>query len=206
MNAIATAAVLAFSLLIGAHGKSPAEKLQIAHNSSKHTAQLTIIGGAYCSATAIGPHALLTASHCEQPTDDLAIEGSDKVATIVGKIRDGQDHTIYLLSGVTFDSYVNVDTNHKLSQGEHVYMFGNPGEISDAYREGYYAAHHGADNLFCLPAWHGDSGAAVFDENGDIVQVITGMEPASDDPEALQFTFTYDLKFKQSDLDKAQLF
>ena len=214
MNVV-TSAVLALSLLIGSHGKSPAEKIQTAHNSSKHTAQISITGGAYCSATAIGPHALLTASHCEQPTDELAIQGVDKTATIVSKIRDGQDHTIYLLSGVTFDSYATVDTNHKFYQGEPVYMFGNPGELSDVYRTGYYAASHDPstvldqaplENLFELPVWHGDSGAAVFDANGDIVEVVSGMESSVPEGTGPLFTFTYGLKFKQSDLNKAQLF
>lgn len=210
-------ASVVLALLLG----SPAAKtvnLQNIHNATHHTAQTTVSGTALCSATAVGPHALLTASHCEEPTDKLSIQGEkdDADITIVDRIRDGQDHTIYLLSGVTFKDFVVVDTQHKLQQGEDVFFFGNPGAFYDLFRKGYYSGIVQNDNpfsnapahlMFDLNDWHGDSGSGIFDSNGDIVAVLSGMSTqTSEDGSRIQFSFAYDLAFKQVDLNKARLF
>ena len=45
--------------------------MQDAHRTTHVISTRTILGGNRCSGTAIGPHALLTASHCEQPNIGL---------------------------------------------------------------------------------------------------------------------------------------
>lgn len=205
-------AKLVLSLFVAASTLSPVQR---AHTSTKHITQRTVIKGAQCSATAIGPHALLTATHCEEPTDDLMIQGVDTDVTITKRIRDGQDHTIYLVSGVTFDNFVSVDTQHELQMGESVYIFGNPGEISDSYRHGYFStlsvntdpfSSEPDTLLFDMSVWYGDSGAGIFDSNGDLIGIVTGTLTQGDGKHLFQFTFAYALKFQQSDLNKARLY
>src|SRR5713226_3523673 len=71
-----------------------------------HIVQETLANRDSCSATAIGPHALLTATHCELGSDELQIDGLS--AHISKKLRDGNDHTIYIFSDTTFPTYLPV--------------------------------------------------------------------------------------------------
>lgn len=139
---------------------------------------------AKCSATAIGPHALLTASHCEQPTDELAFVAQPP-AHIEGLVRDGSDHTIYFVD-TTFPSYAAfADSLPEL--GDDVFIIGNPGIQDDIYRRGYVSGFtHSNTNVrvltgkpeqtmvyYDLNGFQGDSGSALFNESGDITGVLS---------------------------------
>lgn len=168
-----------------------------AHATTYHIGQETAVEGDSCSATAVGPHALLTATHCELGSDDLAIEGQEKTAHIDGRIRDGNDHTIFLLSGVTFKVYAQIDLKNSISQGDDVFLFGNPGNWSDVYRRGYMAGIHQdllgseSETLFDVAGWHGDSGAAIFDSRGEIAAVLTGLLSSSNAEGSLKLPFSF---------------
>ncbi len=66
----------------------------------------TIMGTSDCSATAVGPNALLTASHCELPTNLVKL--STGLVHVVKTERDGFDHSILLLNGYTFQHYTTI--------------------------------------------------------------------------------------------------
>jgi len=133
-----------------------------------------------CSATAIGPHALLTASHCEAPTDAIDIDGVTGY-TISKIYRDGNDHSIYLVPGVTFPQVAKV-APRALYPGEFIFVWGNPVNTSDAQfvavlRTGKYTASYlfkgRIVDVFDFRAIAGDSGSAVFTQNGDVVGVLS---------------------------------
>lgn len=210
--------VAVFLILASMYGQAQSRAtIQQAHKTTYHIAEQTVMGGDICSATAVGPHALLTASHCEAATDDIYLQGKDKPAHIEGHIRDGHDHTIYLLSGITFSVYSTVDLNGNLQQGDDVFMFGNPGMWSDVFRRGYMAGKTQHTSLFGsspteimfdMAGWHGDSGAAIFSTGGAIVGVVTGAEiqsePSSGD--SITMTVSFEIAFKPGDLAYAQNF
>lgn len=134
-----------------------------------------------CSATAIGPHALLTAAHCEYP--EMKISVGSQEAIVVCMIHDGNDHVILLLEGITFHNYATF-AEGILAQGEHVFLWGNPLGIEDMYREGYVAGFKKAvfadgtesvDTMLTANIINGDSGAAVFNMRGEIVGVFSYM-------------------------------
>ena len=194
-----------------------------AHKAAHQIRQdMFLIGGAGCSATAIGPQALLTATHCELPTDVLEIRGVNAPVTIVDRIRDGQDHTIYLLRNVHFADYVDVSLSDPLEQGEDVFVWGNPGSWSDQFRKGYITGIVASDDdgpfgistgptavLFDLVGYHGDSGAAVLNADGKIICVIStiNMQARKDDPvDSIRLMGGYTFLFSAKDLERARAF
>jgi V8-like Glu-specific endopeptidase len=207
-----TTALLAILSISSAFAATPS-KVQ---PTTYHIRQSVLSGAAFCSATAIGPHALITATHCEQPTDSIDIQGfPDSEVTVVSRIRDEQDHTILLLKGIEFKDFANINETYSLQQGDEVFMFGNPGNWANIFRKGYYAGRTNEGSpfnkepdelLFDINIGHGDSGAALFNSNGDIVALVTGIIPDSDRANALQLSFAFPLGFTPSDLTKAKTF
>lgn len=155
----------------------------------------TINDAAGCTATAVGPHALLTAEHCDMkdaqgvvlffvdPMEKPDFLTSQTPYKIKAKIFDGSDHMILLLSGPAFKDVAPVQVSVPY-QGEKVAWFGNPGGVRDMFREGYVMGVQSAPAPFQTkeqPLWTvaasaipGDSGSFVFDEKtGDLVGIVT---------------------------------
>lgn len=197
--------VLYFSISVEAY--PPPATVARARLTTHYIEQTTLTDFAGCSATAIGPHALLTATHCELPTDQIFVDGDE--AKVLWTVRDGKDHSILFLDGVRFERTARV--TKPSSFGDTVFMFGNPGALHDIFRTGNYAGSK-APGFFDPPAvmllydikvFHGDSGAALFDaESGDIAAVVTG------DVGNKEFTleFSYPLSFTPAQLDEARRF
>jgi len=103
---------------------------------------------------------------------------------------DHQDHMLLVLPGVSFKNFVDYGSAAPLKQGDHYYLWGNPGLIRDQYREGYvtgsivdpiYEMEIDAVSSFLMlngPVIGGDSGSAIFSaEDGHLAGVLTyGME------------------------------
>ena len=221
MRRILLTLALSLLLFVPAFGASPA--INKAHNASYHIAQETATGsGADCSATAIGPQALLTASHCEMPTDEIAVvgEGNDieGMAVIVGKLRDGLDHTILLVKNIEFPVFVDV-LQKKPDQGDDVFTFGNPGDWTDVFQRGYVssiqydqsmAAALGGGKppivLIDFQAYPGTSGSGVFNNDGVLVFVVSELAIQSEHEAAIAFTGAYPMNFTADQLNKARTF
>ena len=178
-------------------------------------------GGSQCSATAIGPHALLTASHCEEPVESLSVDG--KTAKILSLSRDGFDHTIYWLD-ITFTDYAKFSAEES-QVGDDIFIFGNPGSNSDLFRKGYVSNIPGikapAKDLFTaifggssrpspivydLNGWMGDSGAAIFNSTGEIVGVVSVAMIDNSDKEgwpAFKVQCGFPIKFSEDVLKRA---
>jgi len=214
MSKYLLAALLCLSSITAFGTARPEVKAAFKANVQIH--QQTITENAYCSATAIGPQALLTATHCELPTDDLEVSTLDQPVKIVGRIRDGYDHTIYLIDGGTFKDTAKVVQNG-LELTDTVFIWGNPGEMNDMYRVGVFSGIHQdqgffgptgpQEAMFQLPIFPGDSGAGIFAENGTVVEVVsfTAQQQTKDGRE-ISFAGAYALSFKDEDLDRAAKF
>ncbi len=191
-----------------------------AHQASYHIAQEVITGGSMCSATAIGPQALLTASHCELPTDDIEVAGQtvEGDAIIVGRIRDGLDHTILLVKNIAFPVWVDV-LERKPDLSEEVFTFGNPGYWADVFQKGYVASiqfdhsieaklgqGHPPEVLLDFQAYPGTSGSGVFNEDGVLCFVVSFYREQSDKDTAIAFASAYPLAFDKAELAKAKSF
>ena len=139
-----------------------------------------------CSGTAVGPHTILTASHCA--TEFPLTETNDAPVKALKYTHDGLDHVLIRVDR-EFPQYATVSLQVP-PQGTHVRMWGNPGGLRDQYREGYIAGTCPAAECYPLPGiypdmvtveingWKGDSGAALWDGNivvGVVSVVITSM-------------------------------
>jgi trypsin len=159
--------------------------------------------GALCTAYAVGPHTLMTAEHCDVKSDSVFVDPislheirENKISPIkiVDREFDGQDHMLLDLDGINFAHTVEVRgysaNGPRLPiQGEHIHWWGNPGGMRDQYREGIVTGvipwnanddspegqHIEGPSLFLVQAAviGGDSGSAVFGDDGRVVGIVT---------------------------------
>jgi hypothetical protein len=215
---ISTALLLVSAVPLPAHN----DVLTRAHKTTHQIELVTVGEDVSCSATAIGPHALLTASHCELPTDEMEIDGED--AKILALSRDKFDHTIYL-TDVSFKDYATFSKD-PLEVGDNVFIIGNPGELTDIYRQGYLAGVRHSNPfmlalgveepdvfLFDLNGWEGDSGSGIFNEKGELVGVVSvmaiqhlGSEDSKKSSVFMKFMGSWGLKFTEKQIEDAKSF
>ena len=155
-----------------------------------------IVGGGTCSSTAVGPHTLLLAEHCNDPyTAEVYVdapEGTIRANTArtysALKQFDHQDHMLLDLAQITFPTYVPLSIVAPPVQGEHFYFWGSPQGIRDEYRESYITGtvpfNHDKDDpeidasgpvyMAVGLIQPGDSGSVLFDsKTGKIIGVVT---------------------------------
>ena len=172
--------------------------------------------GAGCSATAISEHVLLTAQHCDIDDGLLYLNQNSRPftngQTVTEKYYDNNDHMLLVVPSVSFKHFVTYDASkvREITQGEHLYLWGNPSLIMDQYREVYATGSMiangdlpvNADGKFALtsgPVVGGDSGSAIFSEvDGQVVGITTwGMFDG-------MFIGSYPLRFTQAQVDQAE--
>lgn len=151
--------------------------------TERRAAHRVSYGRGYCSATAIGPHALLTATHCD-PKGHVSTIHLDMVMGdyhIEKILTDGRDHDIYLIDGPALTNTVEYKVR-PTKVGEHTHLYGSgqgcyPPRRLDGVRVDYddpsdVDADHGVVK-FTEPVIPGDSGSAVFNDDGTIGAVTT---------------------------------
>lgn len=147
-----------------------------------------------CSGTIIGPRAILSATHCFTNTTKPAIWRQP--IRILERMDDGNDHTIVIVDR-TFDEWAVV--NAKFHPGEPVFMFGNPGGLSDQFRAGYVAGMADTrgklSDLFDLRIWKGDSGSGIFNARGELIAVVSFIDTLNDDDGQLTMAGSWPLAF-----------
>lgn len=169
-----------------------------------------------CTGTAIGPHALLTARHCdEEGYRTIHLDYSVREYHILAGLVDGRDHAIYILDGPAFKNYVNV-RERVTRMGENVVSYGTGGNDfpPHTYEGKVIACDNGGDqsdvdaldDTMCLSiaAIPGDSGSAVYGRDGAIVALLT--YASEDPPSSAGFSLAFDEQlFKQlQDLKETQ--
>src|ERR1019366_7971869 len=140
----------------------------------------------HCSATVVGPHAILTAQHCFLNSNLIRLDAETEPLHILAAFIDGSDHVIYLVDR-TFTAWASI-SERPLVPNEPVHLWGAPGKNTDVYRSGYFQkmtteksidpAEKFQFEMFILPIFPGDSGSAVFDEPGSVI-AVTSMPHAS---------------------------
>ena len=157
-----------------------------------------IVEAGLCTAYAVGPHTLMTAEHCNEPTatgvyiDPISREeiklGHVASYTILDREFDHQDHMLLDVSGVYFKDTIYLSPNVRLpKQGEKTYSWGNPHGYRDQYREGLVTGSMPSADigdtdvdakgpllyLVQTTVIGGDSGSSVFGEDGQLIGIVT---------------------------------
>lgn len=170
----------------------------------------TVLESHHCSATAIGPHALLTASHCEAATNKVTVDG--KELSLLALDRDGMDHTILFVGNAQpFDLFAKVDATER-KRGDTAIVVGNPGNAVLYYRAGQYSGSmkdpdDGTPELmFNFRAAPGDSGGGIFDGNGGLYAVLNALINEGDDDAPMWVPVAFPLQFTKAQLLRAATF
>jgi hypothetical protein len=215
--------VVVFVLLL-ALTLSVAAQVSSTLKAEQHKATLTIIitngesEHAGCSATAIAPHVILTAEHCDIENGTLYLNQNQKPFTmgleVKEKYYDNNDHMLLVVPGAEFKHFAkyNASEVRTAKQGEHIYFYGNPNLIKDQYREGYASGtmHFnigpedklnaaGPFTMFAVSVVGGDSGSAIFsDVDGQLIGITTwGLAEG-------KFLGSYPLQFTQDQINQAE--
>jgi hypothetical protein len=137
-----------------------------------------------CTGTAVGPHAILTASHCilSAKTSLLSIDYAPEIHELLDVSTDGRDHVILLLDGAPFTTYERVDASDSLLIGDTVTLYGiggsnyppvpKFGKVVDCEDPSDVDAD-AKEFCFTIPTIPGDSGAAIYNTKGQIVGIVT---------------------------------
>lgn len=167
-----TIALLLASLLMA--GCSGCASMPDYNDAKASVVRLEFPGGGVCSGTAVSKTTVLSAAHCfHVDSGDMSVNGKDVTFKVIA--NDGEDHVL-----VSVDKPFTVWARmaiRKPSQGDVVFVHGNPAAIKDMLRVGRVAGWDGTLMVLGLLGWYGDSGAAVFDENGQVVGVVSRMYP-----------------------------
>jgi hypothetical protein len=163
-----------------------------------------------CTATAIGPHVLMTAAHCDpdEKFSVLRVDLSTRDYVILNYASDGRDHILLAIDGPAFTNIAPYNVR-KARMGEHVYVWGDgEGQFPSRVLSGRVVNQFdpsdvdAAASLFYISnaTVHGDSGSVIYGDDGYMLGLVTYGE----DGEARASGFGLD--FTPNDIKYAQTF
>ena len=176
-------------------------------------------GRALCTASALGKYALITANHCDVGETALRVDHELADRPILGRIKDGEDHVIFLVGGSAFKDtmgkFYSPDTYKMDKVGDEVFLWGAGGGMyPPQYRQGRVmdsvtTPQKDLDDmlikdptvyLYDMNIIGGDSGSAIYDKRtGNLITLVTYSMGE-------HFCGAYVLAFKQADIEKAESF
>lgn len=137
-----------------------------------------------CSATVISDHVFLSATHCfidetnnkfivtKIWANDKLMDYGDNFQTSVS--FDDSDH---ILIHVNSPFLISAKLGTYPDVGDNIHYWGNPANITNMYRYGYVAYSTPTFTALDINGFMGDSGAGLFNENGELVGMIANMYP-----------------------------
>jgi V8-like Glu-specific endopeptidase len=143
-----------------------------------------------CSATAVGPHLVMTATHCMEGNRIVAING--KAAYALKRVDDGKDHSLVRVS-VTFKRWAKV--GGVPVAGDRIRFIGNPAANEYVYREGYISRSWAAEVWAQVDSFGGDSGAGVYCDDGRVCGVVSAGKAWTRGPFVFSTMVMYPVKF-----------
>jgi hypothetical protein len=155
-------------LIAGAVAMAGFAPAPVEERAKRSTVHLGLTDG-NCSGTSIGPKLILSATHCFTTGHLLTVNGQP--VNVESFRDDGADHRILVLD-TDFPPHARMGQTPK--QGDEVFMYGNPAGMHDLLRRGYVSGQSDRGYLLDLMVGGGDSGAAVFNERGEVIGMIHG--------------------------------
>lgn len=144
-----------------------------------------------CSGTVVGTHTILTAAHCFVAGARLqAVDGAP--VRVDSMFADGADHVLLVVDRAF--AHPAVVAGYPV-QGEDVFILGSPARLPKLYRRGYVAGTVSGEPRYVMPIFYGDSGAGVFDSQGHVIAVVSGVSYITMGAMRVDYGFSYDLHF-----------
>lgn len=163
-------------------------------------ANMLILPG--CSATAISPKVLITATHC--PVKNTIVVYDKPYTFKVSKIiDDGSDNTIVIFEKPIFMKWAKINFNKPFNVTENIYYFGNVLNSGKVFRKGYTSFQLDSSVYYDVNGYYGDSGSCIYDQYNFCRAVISEMFITKDGH--FKFLRSFNFKFKQKDLKEAGL-
>ena len=135
-----------------------------------------------CSITAIAPHVLAGATHCfinpeTKQFNVVKMRANGAETKILRQIvNDGNDHSL-VYTDATYTDFAKIGP--KMNVNDDIHYWGNASGSNNLYRRGYVVI--AAYNFVGLDSngFAGDSGAAIYNKDGQMVGIISDMAAAS---------------------------
>lgn len=154
-----------------------------------------------CTGTAIGPHAIMTATHCTESGDitHVAIDYTVEDHQVVRVVNDGRDHAILFISGSPLRNTVTVsEVAPVLDEVVTIYGVGG-GAYPPVPKYGRTVSCEDPSDVdadagvqcFSLPSIPGDSGSAIYNAKGEIVSIVTFGDRRVKPDGAIGFTLNF---------------
>lgn len=137
----------------------------------QYTYRIATQDGGLCSATAVGRDTLLTAKHCIKQTDSYLYIGTERVGIAHIEV-DQRDHAL-----LRIQKRLPVWTQRGPSpkKGDRVQVLGNVDGFDQLYRFGTFAGWYQGALVYDMTCGKGDSGAGIFNEQGQLVGVVSAV-------------------------------
>lgn len=142
------------------------------HDSLRATTLRLEFERGVCSGTALSPDVLLSAQHCFKGGGAL-VRVNGQPVKVVGYGKDKHDLATVRITGLTFKTWAR--RGNAPAQGDRVRFWGNPGGEHDVFRIGYVSRATTDLVVMDMTICKGDSGAGIFNDRGEVVGVVTGM-------------------------------
>ncbi len=141
--------------------------------------------GGFCSGVCVGPQLVLTANHCDPSQQTVVVTRSGQrvgVARVVRRIRHG-DHTVGLVLAESIDTEPATLATDLPARGERLESFGfaHAGPLKRYQGAAISSRWHnqiGGVSLLrsTVLSQQGVSGGGVFDADGHLVAIVSGMD------------------------------
>lgn len=186
-------------------------------NPQRLASHLIIVNDEYraeglCTGTAIGPHAIMSASHCDEDGSvvSLSVDLTIEKHKVLRRISDGRDHIIWLIDGSPLKNIEPVmQATAKIGDVVTIYGSGGGAYPPDAKYGRTISCEDPSDadaaaelRCYSIPAIPGDSGSAIYNASGEIVGLVT----YSDGMQKPAGTAAFTLNFTPQQLAAAQTF
>lgn len=149
-------------------------------------------GDKVCSATSVGAHSLLTARHCLSGDSGLlTIDGQDSTWNLIAE--DDKDH---VLIRVSLKQKSVAKVGPRPARGAKLVKYGNPMGLKGLVIYGRVAGYMADGTLLAdMTGYRGDSGSALYDEQGRVVGVVSAIGGR----DAFYLVAAFPLNFKPED-------
>lgn len=139
--------------------------------------------GIQCSGVATGPNTVLTAAHCTDAGKGRPMTIDGKASTFVVVADDGNDHVLIRVS--RRQAHTATLRPQPFRVGQVLFVWGHPQGLPSVMRRGRVAGFTTSHD-YCFTAkpcasvfldanvTHGDSGAPIFNEAGELVGIESG--------------------------------